>query len=196
MYNYNNSKSRVMSTVSIMGAISFIIMFISVPLPFMPSFLKLDFSEIPAIITSFALGPIPGLCVVLVKNIIHLLFTSTGGVGEIANFLIGASFVLTAGFIYKKNKTKKGAMISFLISIFCMTIVGAVLNYYLLLPIYTLITPLSSSIISICKSINPNINSLLDIVYIFIIPFNLIKGFCISFITFILYKKLSPIIKE
>ncbi len=191
-YFQNNSYSKIqrLSIVSVMGGISFILMFISLPFPLFPSFLKLDVSEVPALLVSFIFGPIYGVCVVLVKNIIHLLFTSTAGIGEFANFIIGSALVLTSGIIYKKVSTKLTLAISLFFGILFMTIVAALMNYYILIPMYNFILPVEA-ILNICRSINPRVESLSDIIIFFIVPFNIIKGCLISVLTYILYIKLK-----
>lgn len=198
-YFKNNSYSKIqlLSIVSVMGGISFILMFISLPFPLFPSFLKLDISEVPALLVSFIFGPIYGVCVVLVKNIIHLLFTSTAGIGEFANFIIGSTLVLISGIIYKKMSTKLALAISLCFGTIFMTIVAALMNYYILIPMYNFILPVEA-ILNMCRSINPDVESLSDVIIFFIVPFNLIKAFFISVLTYILCirLKVSPRIER
>lgn len=98
---------RKMTVTAILAAVSTVLMFLSFNVPFMPSFIKMDFSELPALIAAFAYGPLSGVIVCLIKNLINLLSTQTGGVGELSNFILGCAFVLPAGLIYKHKKTKK-----------------------------------------------------------------------------------------
>ena len=93
---------RTLTMTAMLAAVSAVLMFFSFSVPFVPSFLKLDFSELPALIASFALGPVSGVAVCLVKNLINLMFSTTGGVGELSNFFLGTAFVLPAGFIYRR----------------------------------------------------------------------------------------------
>ena len=186
---------RSLTIIAMLAAIAAILMFLSFSIPLFPSFLKLDFSEVPALIAAFSLSPFAGVSVVLIKNLINLLFTSSGGVGELANFLIGSFFVFSAGLIYQKHKTRKGAIIGMTIGTITMSLVGTIANYYILMPMYTLIMPIDA-IMNMFKSINPHADTMLKIMFMTIAPFNLLKGTIISLITFLIYKKLSPIIKK
>ncbi len=186
---------KSLTIIAMLAAISTVLMFLSFSIPLFPTFLKLDFSEVPALIAAFSLGPFAGVSVVFIKNLINLLFTSSGGIGEFANFLIGSFFVFSAGLVYQKFKTRKGAILSMTVGTIIMSIVGTVANYYILMPLYTLIMPIDS-IVNMFKSINPYANTMLKIMFMTIAPFNLLKGFIVSLITFLIYKKLSPIIKR
>ena len=161
---------------------------------FLPPFLKLDFSEFPALIASFTMGPLYGVIVVLIKNLVNVLFTTSAGVGEFANFVIGASFVFSAGIIYRYRKTRKFAIVSLIFATIIMSTFAAVADYYILFPAYSLVVPFDS-LINMFEQINSNFNSLLNIIIFVIVPFNLLKGTIISVITFLAYKKLSTIIK-
>lgn len=190
----NNNRSRLYNMVlaSVFSAISSVLMFLSFSVPFAPPFIKLDFSELPALIASFALGPSYGVIVMLIKNIINVLFTSSAGIGEFANFIIGSSFVFTAGIIYKYKKTQKVAILSMIAATFTMAIWGMAANYFLLIPLYARIMPIDS-IIGLFNAINPNSDSLFNLLLFTIFPFNLLKGSLVSILTFFLYKKISPI---
>ena len=129
--------TKKMALMGVITALSVILYFIEVPLPFIaPDFYKLDLSDIPIMIGSFILGPVAGVIMELVKNLIHLLITRTGGVGELANFAIGCAFVLPASIIYKYKKTVHGAIVGLFVSILCMAIVGGLMNYFVMLPLY------------------------------------------------------------
>ena len=122
--------------ISIMAALSFLIMLIEFPLPFMPPFLKLDFSEIPALLIAFSMGPLGAVMVELIKNLLHLLKTTSAGIGELANFIVGAFLVVPVGLVYKWNKTKKGAYIALAVGLVSMTVFSSIFNYLVLLPLY------------------------------------------------------------
>ena len=186
---------KTLTMVAVSSAISSVLMFVSISIPFFPSFLKIDVSEVPALITSFSLGPLFGVTVVFIKNLINLMFTTSGGIGEFANFIVGSIFVFVAGLIYSKFKTQKGAVLSMIFATICLSIFGSLTNYYILLPMYALITPMDS-IVNMFKAINPQIDSVLKIVFFAIVPFNLIKGGLVSVITFLIYKRLSYFIKN
>lgn len=188
------SKIRRLTSIGMLSAVSFVLMFFDFSVPLMPSFIKMDISDLPALIGSFALGPIDGMIIALVKNLLHLLRTSTGGVGEISNFILSAAFVMTAGFIYKANKTRKGALIGSIAGAVVMALFSIVSNYYFVYPVYTAFMPMEA-IIGAYQAINPNVNGLLQALVMFNMPFTFIKGMVNVLITLLIYKKISPIIK-
>lgn len=176
-----------------MGAVSTVLMMLSFPIPLMPGFIKLDFSELPALITAFTLGPVSGIAVCFIKNIINLFMTTTAGVGELANFLIGVFFVLPAGLIYKKKGTRKWAIIGSLIGAACMAVASFPVNYFITYPFYTNFMPMEA-IIKMYQAINPHINELWEALLIFNMPFTFVKGLISVIVTCLVYKKLQPII--
>ncbi|MBR4758926.1 MAG: ECF transporter S component [Lachnospiraceae bacterium] len=188
------SKTRNLAMVGMLSAVSFILMFLEFPIPLMPSFIKLDVSELPALIGAFAMGPIEGVAICLIKNLIHLLKTSSGGVGELANFLLGAVFVFTAGMIYKKMKNRKGAIIASLAGALAMGVFSVPINYFITYPFYTNFMPMEA-IIGAYQAIYAGVNSLIECLLVFNMPFTFGKGIIDVIITFLVYKRLSPIIK-
>jgi riboflavin transporter FmnP len=189
------SRTTFITRVAILSAAAFALNYIEFPVPFFPAFLQLDFSDIPALIGTFALGPSAGIIVELIKNILHLIFKWNIGspVGELANFIVGIALVGTAGFIYKNKKTKQNAVKGMVIGIIVMAVAGGIMNYFVLLPFYTRFMPIEA-IIEMGAAVNDRITTLKDIVIYAIIPFNIFKGIIISVITALLYKKLSPVI--
>ena len=119
---------RYMAVTAMLSAVAFILMFFEFSVPFMPAFVKLDLSELPALIGAFSMGPLCGVLVCLVKNLLHVLITTTGGVGELSNFVLGAAFVLPAGFIYKRKKSRKTAIIGSLTGAVLMALISVVSN--------------------------------------------------------------------
>lgn len=182
-----------MVNISLLSAFSVAMTCVKVTPPFYPSFVKLDISDIPALIAAFACGPVSGVIIVFIKNIVGLSTTATGGIGELANFLIGASMILPAGIIYLYNKTKIGAIISLSAGTIIMTVTAAFLNYFILMPLYCNFIPMNVLIKSY-SSIH-FIKTQFDIIIYATIPFNIIKGLLISLITFPVYKKLSIFLK-
>ena len=126
--------TRTITMTALLAAISYVLAFLEFPVPLSPSFARMDLSDLPALIGTFAFGPVTGVMIELIKNVLQLLSSSTGGIGELANFIMGASYVLVAGFIYKYKKTKKMAMWACGISSIVMGIVAAIVNYLILLP--------------------------------------------------------------
>ena len=190
-----NQHLRAICATSILSALAFVLMLIEFPLSFIiPSFIKLDFSELPALIASFAYGPIYGVAVCLIKNLIHLTVGSTGGVGELSNFILGAIFVFTAGMFYRKKKTKKFAIVGAAVGALIMAVAGIFTNYYIVYPIYTAFMPMEA-IIGMYQAILPSVKNLWQALIIFNTPFNIFKGLIDALICALIYKKLSPILK-
>ncbi|MEE1026407.1 MAG: ECF transporter S component [Acutalibacteraceae bacterium] len=188
---------KSVAVVAIMGAIGFILMVLEFPMPFLiPPFIKFDFSELPAIITAFALGPIQGIIVCLIKNLLHLFVTTSAGVGELSNFILGAIFVGTAGIIYRYKKTRSGALIGSIVGALLMAVISVVSNYFVVYPAYvTLYGMPMEAIIGMYKALLPASDTLLKSLLIFNLPFTFAKGMIDAVICFAVYKKLSPILK-
>lgn len=185
---------RTMASVAMLAAVSFVLMLFDFSVPFMPGFIKMDFSELPALIGSFALGPVAGVMVCFVKNLLHLFVTSTGGVGELSNFVLGAVFVSVAGVIYKRNKTRKGAFIGALAGALSMAVISVFSNYYIVYPVYTAFMPMEG-IIAAYNAIYSGINNLWQALIIFNMPFTFVKGMAVTAVSFLIYKKIAPILK-
>ena len=189
------NKVRNLAMVGMLSAVSFILMFLDFSLPMViPSFIKMDISELPALIGAFAMGPVEGVLICLVKNLIHLVRTETGGIGEMCNFLLGASFVFSAGVIYKFKKTRTGALVGSLIGAIVMGVISVPCNYFLTYPFYTKFMPMEA-IIGAYQAIYPKVHTLLECLVVFNLPFTICKGLVDVLFTFLLYKRLSPIIK-
>lgn len=190
-----NTRIRKLTGTAMLSAIAYILMFLEFPIPFLiPPFIKMDFSELPALLAAFAYGPLWGVAVCLIKNLIHLLNTQTGGVGELSNFLLGAAFVFSAGLIYKKNHTKKGAMTGAVVGAAVMGVVSLFTNYYIVYPIYTNFMPMEA-IIGAYQLIVPSVDDLWDCLIIFNLPFTVFKGLCSLVICMLVYKPLRNILK-
>ena len=185
---------RALTMTAVLSAVSFVLAFFEFPVPLSPSFARMDLSDLPALIGSFAYGPVAGVWIELVKNALQLFTTSTGGIGEVANFIMGSSFVVIAGLIYRFHKTKRGALIACLAASVAMGITAAVVNYFILLPAFETFMPLDQLIASFGEFI-PFIKTKLDVVLFNAFPFNVLKGFGISIVTMLLYKRLTPVLK-
>ena len=191
-----NEKLRALVVTAILGAVGFVLMFLEFGVPIMPSFIKFDFSELPALIASFAFGPIYGVVVCFLKNALHLLVTSTAGVGELANFLMGIFFVVPAGLLYRFKKNRASALTGSLIGAVIMGIACVLINYFLIYPIYYQIMIPEPVILSAYQAILPGVDSIWKSLLIFNLPFTAVKGLVVSLICFLIYKKLSPILKK
>lgn len=189
---------RKIAIIGVFSAISFVLMLIEFPLPFAPSFYKFDFSDIPALIGGFAAGPMVGVMIEFIKVLLNILIqgTTSGFVGEIANFVVGAAFILPATIIYRFKKTRKAALISCLAGTLCIAIVGSLLNAFFLLPAYAIMFGSGiDAFVGMGAAINPAISNVTTFCLFAVAPFNLVKGIADSAITFLVYKQLSPILK-
>ncbi len=188
---------RVIAQTGILSGIAFLLTTFEIPLWFIPGFYKLDVSELPVLIGSFAMGPVAGIAIDFIKEILYFLLhgSSTAGVGELANLIIDCSLILTASCFYKRRKTKKNAAVGMIFGTLLMTVVGSVMNIYLLLPLYAgaFHLPLST-IIQMGTKLNASITDLNTFVLFAVAPFNLLKGTLVSCLTFLIYKKVSPIL--
>ncbi len=185
---------RKLTGTAMLSAIAYVLMFLDFSVPFMPSFIKMDLSELPALIGSFAYGPVAGVIICLIKNVLHLFITTTGGVGELSNFLLGASFVLVAGGVYRFKKTRTGALIGSVLGAVLMGLFSIVSNYFLVYPIYYNFMP-KEAILSAYQLIFSGVHNILECLIVFNAPFTCIKGLISVVITFLIYKRLSPILK-
>ncbi len=193
-----NEKLNRLVKVSLLGVIGFILMFIEIATPLFPSFLKIDISDLPALVGAFALGPVAGISIEFLKNLLHGLFVGgTAFIGELANFAVGSILVVVAGYIYNKNKSRRTAIFGLAIGTVAMSLVASVLNYFILLPLYEAVLHFPiSAIVAMGNKINPNIKDLNSFVVLAIMPFNLIKGIILSCLTFVMYKSVSPILHQ
>lgn len=191
---FSRQNIRKLTVTAILSAVAAVLMFLDFSTPLMPSFIKMDVSDFPALIASFALGPVSGVMVCLIKNLINLMTTSTGGVGELSNFILGCMLVVPAGLIYKHKKMRSGAFIGALVGALCMAVVSFFSNMYLVYPVYTNFMPMEM-IIKAYNTILPSVTTLWQALLIFNVPFTFIKGLLCTVITFVLYKRLSPILK-
>jgi riboflavin transporter FmnP len=188
---------KTIAQIGMLSAIAVILMLFEIPLPFAPAFYEIDFSEVPVLVGCFAMGPAAGAVIELIKVLLNLAIngTITAGVGEFANFLIGCAFVVPAGLFYKKMHNKNGAIIGMVSGTISMTILGCLLNAYLLLPTYAKAFQMPiDALISMGTAINANITDMLTFVAFAVAPFNLLKGVLVSVIVLLIYKKISPIL--
>lgn len=190
--------ARTLAIVGMLSAVAVVLMAFEIPLPFAPVFYKIDFSEVPVLIGCFTMGPLAGAAIELLKNLLHVVIsgTQTAGVGEVANFLIGCAFIVPAGVIYHKKHTRRGALIGMASGTVLMSVIGGVLNAYVLLPVYAKAfgMPLDA-LVEMGTEVNGNITSVATLVLFAVTPFNLLKGVLVSLVVFLIYKKISPIFR-
>ena len=195
----NRSKLRTTVQIGMLGAIALVLMFFEFPIPFIaPPFIKIDFSEIPVLVGTFAMGPLAGVLIELLKNLLNLVIhgTTTMGVGELSNFIIGCAFVVPAGLFYRKKKTRVNALKGMAAGTLLMAAMGCLTNAFIMFPLYsTLMGIPMDSFIAMGTAIHPVIDNMVSFVILCMVPFNLLKGIVISFITLLLYKRLRVLLK-
>ena len=187
---------RSMTVTAMLSAIAFVLMFLDTAVPIMPSFIKLDVSELPALMASFALGPVYGVCVCFIKNLLHLFITQTGGVGELSNFILGVAFVLPAGLIYHHKKTKTNAILGAVVGAFIMAAISFPSNLYIVYPVYYNFMP-KEVIVEAYQAVAPfaNVDSIEKCLLMFNVPFTFVKGMISAIITVLIYQPLRPLLK-
>ena len=194
----SGTRVQYIAQIGMLAAVATVLMLFEFPLPFVPNFYKLDFSEIP-VLGTFALGPVAGIMTECIKILLNFVIngTETGGIGEIANFLIGCSMCIPAGLIYQKIHNKKGAWIGLITGTLLMTVFGCLINAFVLLPTYAVVygMPLDG-LVQMGHALNPAINGVATFVVLAVAPFNLIKGVLISAILLLIYKKVQPILRK
>ena len=191
----STTRVRKLTGTAMLAAVATVLMYMEFPIPIMPAFIKMDISELPALIAGFAYGPMSGIAVCLIKNLIKLPSTSTAAVGELFNFVMGAVFVGTAAFIYKYKKSRTGAIIGSVVGALVMAVIAVPYNYFIVYPAYVVMyhMPLEA-IIGMYQAINPNVNGLLACLVVFNLPCTFFKGMVDAVICFLVYKPLSGIL--
>lgn len=196
------SRPRLLTTnylvkIAVLAAVARVVMFLEFPLPIFPGFLKMDFSDLVPLIGSLAMGPLAGVLVELVKCLVHVVNSTTGGVGDLANFIVGAAYVWSVGWFYQRHKTKKGAIIGLTVGTLAMIAAGAVVNYFITIPLYGLVMGWSEeSIVGMGAAIFPAIRDKLTLILFAFCPFNLMKGVILTLLALPLYKKVSPLLHK
>lgn len=186
---------RQLVTIAMLSAIAVILQMIKTHVPFGMPWLELEISDVPALLAAFGMGPVAGIFVELIKNLFKCLFgTNTAYVGEFANFLVGVCLVVPAGLIYRKMHTRKGAMLGLIVGGVLFCVMGALLNIYLLLPMFSFGDP--EKLITSAQSIIPSIQSFVGIAVIGTTPFNVLRAVLMGITTMLLYKPLSPLLHK
>ena len=185
--------------VAMLSAVAVVLMLLEFPLPFIaPPFYELDLSEVPVLLGAFALGPVAGVVIETIKILLNLVIngTITGGVGEVANWLMGVALIYPAAMIYRKNKCKKNAVLGLICGSLIMVVLGSFVNAYILIPTYgkALEMPLDT-FVKMGAAIYPAIDSIPKMVLLCVVPFNILKVVIVSVITMLIYKRISPILK-
>lgn len=197
----NNSKkqlsTRFLAGVGIFSAMAFILQYLEIALPLiMPPFIKFDFSDLPALLGAYAYGPLAGILIELIKNVLHCAVSQSATVGELSNFILGAAFVGIAGLIYNNNKTKKTALIGGLIGAVSMGIICIPSNYYIVYPFYYKAFMPEETVLAAYQAILPGVKSVLQCLFIFNLPFTIIKGLICVAISMPVYKRLMKVLNR
>ena len=187
-----------LTVAAMLSAVAFILMFIEFPIPMLiPSFVKMDFSDLPALLGAFALGPVYGVAISFMKNLLHIVIkgTSTACVGELSNFILGAIFSAVAGYLYKHHKSRKTAIIGAVAGAVAMGVLSVPSNYFVVYPAYVQFyhMPLEA-ILGMYQAILPSADSLIKCLILFNLPFTLVKGLLDAVLCMLIYKPLSPIL--
>lgn len=188
------NKTIKITQIAIFTAIATVVSLLNLPMPFLPSFYKLNLSNAIVLIGGFSLGTLEGVIIILLRMVLSFLLkgTSTFFIGDVANCILSIFFVLPSFIIYKKNRTLKGAIIGMIFGIFSLLFFSVILNYFVLIPLYSnvLMVPIEK-LLSLF-----HVNSLFEFILFFVLPFNLLKGVVCSFIALITYKRLSKFINK
>ena len=191
-------RTKDMTKVAMLSVIGFVLMYFQLPLTFVaPPFMKLDISDLPVLMGAFTMGPVYGIIIAALKNLMHIIFkgTMTAGVGELSNFIISSTFALGSSYIYRKHRSYKGAVLAMTVGVVAMTILAMASNYFVVFPLYGKVMPMEA-IIAMGSAITPKITGLFTMMIYSVLPFNLIKGFTTSAVMMLVYKKISPLFKN
>lgn len=199
--NQSRSSSKSFSLdrlvkVGILAALAYVLMFVQMPIPIAPPFMKLDLADVPALIGGFAMGPWYGVLIQLIKNVLNLSKTMTGGVGELSNFIVGSTYVLVSAYIYKNKKTKKTSIIALAFGVLAMTALATLSNAFIVFPVYGKVMHMDLEAFAGMVGGNSLVNNYFTLMVFSIAPFNIIKGTVEAVVTELIYKRISPIIKS
>ena len=196
----SRSRTHKLAVTAMLSAVAFVLMFIEFPIPaLIPSFVKLDISDLPELLAAFSMGPLYGVAVTLVKNLLFILLhgTSSAYVGELFNFLMGSVFAFTAGIIYQRKKSRTTALLGAVAGAVLMAVLSVPLNFYLVYPAYVVCYGLPlEAIIGMYQAIRPSTNGLLECLVVFNMPFTFCKGMLDVLLCFLIYKPLSPLLHK
>lgn len=193
----NQKTVKRLTTVAMLTAVAVALQYIEVPIPLMPSFIKLDFSDLPELIASFMFGPLAGVLVAFLKNIIHLAVSQSGFIGELSNFIIGAAFAFVAGLIYKKMPNIKGALIAGVVAAAVSGIISLPVNNYIIYPLYYSVMGFpKEAILGMYQIIRPSTKSIAEALLVFNVPFTVIKNLISVVVTLMIFKPLVTITKK
>ena len=190
---------RNMTQIGILSAVAVVLMLFEIPLFFTPTFYKIDLSEIPVLIGSFSMGPVAGVVIEAIKIILKLLIkgSTTGGVGDVANFMVGCAYFLPAALVYRHCKNRKGAIWGTALGTTLLTLLGCFMNAFVLLPVYAKVYGMPmQALIQMGTAVNPSITNLTTFILLAVAPFNLVKGIITSILSLLLYRHIRPLLTQ
>ena len=187
--------TRVLVGTAMLSAVAFVLQYIEISIPIMPAFIKFDFSDLPALIGAFAYGPVAGIMIEFIKNLIHCAFSQSATVGELSNFILGAVFTGTAGLVYKCKKNKKTALAGGILGALLMGVICIPSNYFVVYPFYYKAYMPEEVVLQMYQVILPGVKNIMQCLLIFNLPFTIAKGLISTGITMLVYKRLSPVLK-
>lgn len=191
------TKTTKITYTALFAALATVLMYFEFPIPFMPPFLKVDLSGAVVLIGAFIFGIGPAISMILIKDLLHLTQTVTGGSGELADFLMLSALVIISVMVYRFHKTRKAAAIGCVLGTAAMTVIATLANYFLIIPFYINAMGWNlQAIFDLCATVNPSISGMSTYLLIGVVPFNIIKGLILTVITMLAYKKLSVFIKS
>ena len=191
-------RTHKLTVTAMLSTVAFLLMFIEFPVPaLIPAFVKLDISDLPELLAAFSLGPLYGVLVTFLKNLLFVVLhgTSSAYVGELVNFIMGAVFSFSAGFLYQRNKSRKGALLGAVVGALLMAALSVPLNYFVVYPAYVVCYKLPlDAIVGMYQAIRPSTDGLLECLLVFNMPFTFFKGVLDVALCFLIYKPLSPLL--
>ena len=188
------ARTRLLAGAGMLTAAAVVLQYLEFPIPLMPPFIKFDFSALPALLGAYAYGPIAGVIIELLKNLIHCAVSQSATVGELSNFILGAVFVCTAGLVYRRKKTKTAALIGGLVGAVVMGLFSIPSNYFVVYPFYYNFMP-EENVLAAYQKILPSMKSVFQSLLVFNLPFTVVKGLISVAVCMLIYKPLSPILK-
>ena len=193
-------RTHKLTVTAMLSTVAFLLMFIEFPVPaLIPAFVKLDISDLPELLAAFSLGPLYGVLVTFLKNLLFVVLhgTSSAYVGELFNFIMGAVFSFSAGFLYQRNKSRKGALLGAVVGALLMAALSVPLNYFVVYPAYVVCYKLPlDAIVGMYQAIRPSTDGLLECLLVFNMPFTFFKGVLDVALCFLIYKPLSPLLHK
>ena len=187
-----NMSAQYLTRIAVLTALASILFMIEIPVV---AFYKLDLSNLPVLLGAFSMGPLAGIIILLLKSFVGMLHSSSMYVGELADFIMGAAYVLPAALMYQKNKNRKTALWGMLAGTLCMIVVAVLVNWKIMIPFYMNAFGMPmEAVVGMATKVLPFVDTEWELLAFVTAPFNLLKGIVLSILTYVLYKRLSPLL--